>query len=105
MHKYLGKLVVGSLIAAYILGGALGVFAAWDMSEPTQVAFVILLIGATLWITEAVPLFVTSLVILFLGLVWLLDVIRADGSELSATVYLAPFFSDIILLFLGGFTL
>lgn len=75
------------------------------MEKPTQVALVILLVGALLWISEAIPLYVTSLVILFLARVWLMPVMDGSGQAVSATVFLSPFFSDIILLFLGGFVL
>jgi sodium-dependent dicarboxylate transporter 2/3/5 len=101
----LNRVIVGILIAGYILCGIFGAFSALGMEKPTQVAFVILLVGATLWITEAVPLFVTSLIILFLGKVWLLDVMQESGTKIPDSVLLAPFFSNIILLFLGGFVL
>jgi sodium-dependent dicarboxylate transporter 2/3/5 len=75
------------------------------MPAPAQVALVILGIAATLWITEAVPLFVTSFGVLLLNLVWLEDVMRRHGQEIAPSVFLEVFFSDIILLFLGGFVL
>jgi len=105
MSRNLNRVIVGILIAGYILCGIFGAFSVLGMEKPTQVAFVILLIGATLWISEAVPLFVTSLIILFIGKVWLLDVIQQSGTKISDSVLLAPFFSNIILLFLGGFVL
>jgi sodium-dependent dicarboxylate transporter 2/3/5 len=77
----------------------------WGLPEPARIAFVILLIAAGLWVSEAVPLFVTSFFILFLSIVWLAPAMARDGIEVSSTVFLAPFFSDIILLFLGGFVL
>lgn len=105
MSNTLSRVIVGILIFGYILCGVTGAFSGLGMEKPAQVAFVILLISATLWISEAVPLFVTSLIILFLSKVWLLDVIRQSGTEISEAVFLAPFFSNIILLFLGGFVL
>ncbi len=105
MSNNLNKMIVSVLIAGYMLCGIFGIFSAFGMEKPEQIAFVILLVGATLWISEAVPLFVTSLIILFLAKVWLLDVIRESGTKISDTVFLAPFFSNIILLFLGGFVL
>jgi sodium-dependent dicarboxylate transporter 2/3/5 len=50
-------------------------------------------------------LFVTSFVVLGLGLVWLVPQMRREGMTISAGELLAPFFSDVILLFLGGFVL
>ncbi len=105
MRKSIVPLVVVGLIVAFILSGVFGVFARWDLSAPAQVALVILLIAATLWISEAVPLFVTSFVVLGLGLVWLVPRMRRDGMAISDHELLAPFFSDVILLFLGGFVL
>jgi len=75
------------------------------MDIPTRVAAVILVTAATLWVTEAVPLFVTSFVVLLLSLVWLRPVLEATGKSVTAGEFLSPFFSDIILLFLGGFVL
>ncbi len=97
-------MVVG-LITAFVLSGVLEVYSRWDMSSSAQAALVILLIAATLWISEAVPLFVTSFVVLALGLVWLLPRMRSEGITVSESDLLAPFFSDVILLFLGGFVL
>ncbi len=105
MRKNFNMVIVSILIAGYILCGLFGVFSSFGMEKPAQVAFVILLVSATLWISEAVPLFVTSLIILFLSKVWLLDIIRESGTKISDSVFLAPFFSNIILLFLGGFVL
>lgn len=93
------------------LAGALGVaiVAAHQlplgMDRSQQVAASILLIAATLWVTEAVPLFVTSLLVLLLSLVWLQPVLESEGTPAAAVEFLSPFFSDVILLFLGGLVL
>ncbi len=105
MWRHTNRLVASVLVAGFILCGLFGVFSGLGMEKPTQVAFVILLVGATLWITEAVPLFVTSLIILFLSKVWLMGLIREIRPESTETLFLAPFFSNIILLFLGGFVI
>lgn len=105
MRKPIVQLLVVGLIVAFILSGVYEVFARWDLPAPAQVALVILLIAATLWISEAVPLFVTSFVVLGLGLVWLVPQMRHEGMAISENELLAPFFSDVILLFLGGFVL
>ncbi len=105
MRKSIVPLLVAGLIVAFVLSGVFEVYSRWELSGPAQVAFVILLIAATLWISEAVPLFVTSFVVLGLGLVWLVPRMRRDGMAISESELLAPFFSDVILLFLGGFVL
>jgi sodium-dependent dicarboxylate transporter 2/3/5 len=88
---------VGVLVAA-----AVGLFERLGLSKASASALAILLVAAILWITEAVPLFVTSLVILLLEVVWLSRVL---GAAAPPARFLAPFFSDIVLLFLGGFVL
>ena len=62
-------------------------------------------IAAMLWVSEAVPLFVTSFVILALSVTWLRGAMVAHGMEADAGEFMAPFASDIIMLFLGGFVL
>ncbi len=96
---------IGVVAFALVLkwGGQLD---SWGMPENGQVAFVILALAGGLWVTEAVPLFVTSVVILFLSLVWAGPVLQEGGVEgISKDTWTAPFFSDVVLLFLGGFVL
>lgn len=75
------------------------------LSEAQEIAFCILVIAAVLWISELIPLFVTSFVILGLQLTWLLPAMNTNAEIVKPQVFLSPFFSDIILLFLGGFVL
>lgn len=105
MRKSITPLLVFCVVVAFVLSGVFEVFAHWDLPAPAQVALVVLLIAATLWVTEAIPLFVTSFVVLGLSLVWLVPTMRREGMEVSESALLAPFFSDVILLFLGGFVL
>jgi sodium-dependent dicarboxylate transporter 2/3/5 len=77
----------------------------WGIPAPAGVALVILVIAAALWVSEAVPLFVTSFLILLLCTVWLGPVMSESEIPLTKGMFLSPFFSDIILLFLGGFVL
>lgn len=94
------------LLAVLIgLFGAAGGFSFLEMAPAAQVALTILLIAITLWVSEAVPLFVTGLLILLLSLVWLAPVMRQEGHTINDSVFLKPFFSDVIVLFLGGFVL
>ncbi len=80
--------------------------AAWlPLSAGAAVTLVLVLVAAVLWVTEALPLFVTSLLILFLELAWLRPVLSASGEDVSSDLFLAPFFSNVVLLFLGGFVL
>ncbi len=64
-----------------------------------RAALGILILAAVLWMTEAIPLYVTSLVIV-LGQIFFIQ-----EKTVSSAEALAPFFSPIIALFLGGFVL
>jgi len=88
-----------ALLAGAVFSGASD---SWGMPRSAAITLVILTIAAGLWVTEAIPLFVTSFIILFLSLTWLLPHMEPGTSR---SLFLAPFFSDIILLFLGGFVL
>lgn len=106
----MSKQVVGSgltlaILTSFLLGIGYDFFAAQGMDRPAYVALGILLVAAILWVTEAVPLFVTSLILLFLSLVWLMPSMESSGMEVNKEMFLSPFFSDVIILFLGGFTL
>jgi len=71
-----------------------------------QEAACFLLVGtAYLWISEVIPLYVTSLLVLFLSLQWLLPLIENQGGSTSNDLFYLAFFGDITLLFLGGFVL
>jgi sodium-dependent dicarboxylate transporter 2/3/5 len=97
--------VVFGLILTFLLCGFLRVFDPWGMPGPSQVALVIMLIAATLWVTEIVPLYVTSFVILALSVTWLRGAMATDDIEIATSTFMAAFSSDIIFLFLGGFVL
>ncbi|KAI0596909.1 SPX domain-containing protein [Biscogniauxia sp. FL1348] len=80
------------------------------MEKPEQQACLAMLVFVSLlWATEAIPLFVTSLLIPFLCVV--LRVVRSDDlpnrrlDSKSATVYVfASMWTPVIMLLLGGFT-
>ncbi|MEM8883140.1 MAG: SLC13 family permease [Planctomycetota bacterium] len=89
------------LLLANLFAGLTGFYeGALGLETPAAIALTIVITAAALWISEAVPLFVTSFILLFLELVWL-----APELGLSSTPFTAPFFSNTILLFLGGFVL
>ncbi|MEM6456578.1 MAG: SLC13 family permease [Acidobacteriota bacterium] len=103
------RAITVALVALLGLVAALGVFDplfdAGDVPAPARVALIILTMAAALWITEALPLFVTSLLILLLCLTWLRASLLAHDVVVARERFTAPFFSDVILLFLGGFVL
>lgn len=75
------------------------------LSHPESIALVILLGTAILWVAEIIPLYVTSLAVLFFQIIWLLPAIEAAGLSATRNDFLIAFFSDITLLFMGGFVL
>ncbi|MFG0284943.1 MAG: SLC13 family permease [Phycisphaerales bacterium JB039] len=99
MRRWTGgaiAVLAGGLIGATDLAAGLG------LDEAQRVALAIVIIAGTLWITEAIPIYTTSLLVLLLSLVWLRPAM-AEAPPPSA--FTEPFFSDVILLFLGGFVL
>ncbi len=74
---------------------------AFGLARPASLALGLTLAAAALWVTEAVPLFVTSLLVLALELAWLGPELTQPGTGL----FVNAFFSDVTLLFLGGFVL
>ncbi|NNK81333.1 MAG: hypothetical protein HKO93_07530, partial [Flavobacteriales bacterium] len=75
------------------------------VTRSEEISIIILLATAILWITEALPLYVTSLGVLFIQLFWLLPELRSSGIDAHKEDFLISFFSDITLLFMGGFVL
>lgn len=74
------------------------------LSEAGRVGLAIFVMAATLWITEAVPLFVTALVIMLMAVLWLVGRVGPDGEVITNHAqFLHPFFNSTIALFLGGF--
>lgn len=59
----------------------------------------IFVLAAVFWITEAIPLYVTSFVILFL------ETILLSTPEIPYKIFVYPFFSPVIILFMGGYIL
>ena len=77
-------------------------FLPFDDIEPSiKITAGIFLTAVILWVTEAIPLYITSFVILFLEALFLTPHLH----KVSYKVFITPFFSSIIVLFLGGFTI
>lgn len=91
------------LCASFAAIQALGYWHTWlGLPTPAGIALSILLITAYLWISEALPLYISSLGVLAMGVLWLAPALQPGYQPES--LYFA-FFSDLTLLFLGGFTL
>jgi len=104
-----GKAIAG--LAALALAGAVlgsGAFGADDAGATKRACLAILLASAVLWCTEAVPLYVTSMALIF-AVVTLRAMLDGDGARLSAPDAMKRVFSKIfsqtVMLLLGGFTM
>ena len=77
----------------------------FGLSKQEEIAAIILIATAILWVSEALPLYITSLAVLFFQILWLLPVLVETGIEVTKEDFLIAFFGDITLLFMGGFVL
>ena len=80
---------------------SLGAFLVYSLAPDSltsqgRVVLAVLFVAAVLWLSEIIPLFVTSFIIAFLLIIW--------GGFGTQQVF-RPFFDPIIVLFLGGFIL
>lgn len=103
--EVLGRLFAVAIVGVFALEIGFESLAQEGLTRAAYITMAILLVAATLWVTEAVPLFVTSLLVLFLCVVWLTPAMKAASLDVTKDDFFAPFFSDIIVLFLGGFAL
>ncbi len=95
-------------VAAILLGVLASVAVAlvpWTPELSARVAAAILVLSVVLWVSEAIPLYVTGLLILVLEVVWLSPIIREAKPAFKDSAFFSPYFSDIIALFLGGMIL
>ena len=95
-------IILGLLIVAYQFHwfqSYLGV------THPEEISIVILIATALLWVSEALPLYITSLGVLFVQILWLLPELQNSGIDSHKEQFLIAFFGDITLLFMGGFVL
>ena len=75
------------------------------VTQPEEISIIILVATAVLWISEALPLYITSLGVLFVQLFWLLPALETAAIVAKKEDFLISFFGDITLLFMGGFVL
>ncbi len=88
------------LAAAFVLGVLAYLAPFPSMPELARRCLGIVTVAGYLWVTEAVPLYSTSFLVVFL------EVLLLSGPlKLDAGVFIAPFFDRVIMLFLGGFVL
>lgn len=102
LRPHLLTLVLGLL---FFIGHYAGLYTALGLSTPASVALTILLVTALLWVTESLPLYITSLGVLAFSLLWLMPELERAGRPTDEDIYFQAFFGDITLLFMGGFVL
>ena len=94
------------LAIAFFLGHVAGFYqSVLNIGSGESVALTILMLTALFWITETVPLYVTSLAVLARSVLWLLPELQELGKPAHKDDFLKAFFGDITLLFMGGFVL
>ena len=94
--------ILGFLVVAYQFHLFRNLF---GISSTEEISVIILIATAVLWISEALPLYITSLGVLFFQILWLLPALQETGIEAEKEDFLISFFGDITLLFMGGFVL
>ncbi len=75
------------------------------LSDAQTVTILIVLIAATFWVTEWIPMYIVSFLILALELLWLSPKLVLEENNFDDSIFYTAFFSNIILLFIGGFVL
>ncbi|KAJ5636676.1 uncharacterized protein N7484_009989 [Penicillium longicatenatum] len=103
------SLSFGTLVLSFAVFGALLSLRIMDTPEQ-QNCLAMLVLVSILWSTEAIPLFVTSLLIPFL--VVILGIMRSDdkphkrlGPKEATSVVFGAMWTPVIMLLLGGFTI
>ena len=86
-----------SLIIGITLAIGIYLIPMGDISPLAKKCLSIFVLAAVFWITEAVPLYVTSFIVLFL------EAILLKSPKFSYKIFVSPFFSPVIILFLGGY--
>jgi len=97
-----------SFLIAFLVGYAL-----WDTDMPRQAVLMssIFVLAGLLWVTEALPLFATALVVISLEIILIANpgewhgLGRVDGLNPDYKTFLSPMADPVIILFLGGFIL
>lgn len=103
LKELIGRLFAVAVIVLFGFQVGFDRLAESGLTMPAYITMAILIVAAVLWVSEAIPLFVTSLLVLFLSVVWLSPAMTAAEMGVTKDDFFAPFFSDIIVLFLGGF--
>ncbi|GAB7386354.1 hypothetical protein BSNK01_01890 [Bacillaceae bacterium] len=104
--KKVAGLICVIFVAAFVYGWSGGVDGGGILTGEKRIALSIFCTATFLWITEWVPLFITSFLVLFFGVVFF-RLPESPYSLFSQTgcydAFFHPFFSPVIALFPGSF--
>ena len=107
--------ISGKELSGWVAGlGALILFPMLSLeglNEAGSITLGVFVFAAVFWITEPVPIYVTSLAVILLQVLFLsdkgltADLLTAEGSEVSYKNFFGTLAHPILILFLGGFSL
>jgi sodium-dependent dicarboxylate transporter 2/3/5 len=93
-----------AFFGSFIIAFSLAFIPTYELSEDGVMTLFILLLAAGLWITEAIPAFAVSLLVIALEIVLLgFSDFDFEHSPKDWNIYLQPWSSPLIFLFLAGF--
>lgn len=103
-YKFSLKFVFTAFTLSFLIAYSVAFIPEYQLSQEATHMLFILLFAAGLWISEAIPAFAVSLLVIALEIVMLgfVNLNFEDGSNLWQT-YLQPWSSPLVFLFLAGF--
>ena len=103
-YKLSLKFVFTAFTLSFVIAYSVAFLPTYSLSQEATHTLFILIFAAGLWISEAIPAFAVSLLVIALEIVMLgfVDLDFAGGSE-EWKVYLQPWSSPLVFLFLAGF--
>lgn len=99
------QLLVFSLAIAALICAHLQLLSDYGLNASGHVALAMVAVAALLWISEMLPLFVTSILVLIMAQVWLYPTMIKEGADVAPFTFYRAFVGDVIFLFLGSFSL
>ncbi len=94
------------LIILFVAAAGVAVIAfPMGLDKAQSYAASLFVIATILWMTEAIPLYITSLLVLFLEAILLAPAMKEINPKFKYEIFMHPFFSSVISLFLGGLLL
>ncbi|MDD2698693.1 MAG: SLC13 family permease [Arcobacteraceae bacterium] len=103
-YKVSLKFIFTAFTLSFLIAFCVAFIPTYSMSHQAVLTFFILLFAAGLWITEAIPAFAVSLLVIALEIVLLgFDNFDFASGSKDWEYYLSPWSSPLIFLFLAGF--